>query len=437
MKNKTNKKFWKILTGVIGVGAICCIIPTSIVSCSKVDTTSSSETTNTISSVSNQWTTNFSNLENSTNFQTYVNKWLNVYTNDLSSNFALFAKNWVNLTNAKLPSNLDGYVSSSFSTTFQIPEVNSSTKKTNNVDETTTLYYKVEGANLVANSLKENSNHEFNFSIIYHEDYELIINSNLTTSEDINSGIKSVGITANYQDVEFSPTVLGNLDDLLNSNNTNVQVNGGWYLSNGNVSFTSSIFDSNATLYTVNFDKTTNPTNNNWISSPAICSPLSMMWTKFLVQASSNDDSNVGNAIKYQLNNSLWYTHFQNAIISGNATDLNSDLDNLASIANPNINLLDQLKKDSLNIIYPDPNMPTSSSTSSSSVTSSTNNNESTSQQIDQLENKIQSKLDSLSPLWGPIKTKIEDEIKQAIASGNSSTLLSSLQTIWTYLQNI
>lgn len=54
MKNKTNKKFWKILTGVIGVGAICCIIPTSIVSCSKVDTTSSSETTNTISSVSNQ-----------------------------------------------------------------------------------------------------------------------------------------------------------------------------------------------------------------------------------------------------------------------------------------------------------------------------------------------------------------------------------------------
>lgn len=434
---KNNKKKWlKICFGTLGVCAIGCIIPVSIVSCSKVDTTSSNEVTQTVSSVSNQWTSQFNTIESSSNFKSYVNKWLNAYTNDLSSNFASYAKNWATLTNAKLPTNLEWYVSNSLSTTFKIPDLTSSSKSESAVNETTNLYFKIDGASLVANSLKENSNHQFSFSILYNEDYELIINSNLTNTKNTNTGVKSIGITADYQNVSFTPTLLGNLDDLLNQNNTNVQIDGGWYLSSGNITFKSSIFDSDASLYTINFDKAVNPTNDSWIASSSICSPMSMMWTDFLTQA-ANDSTNVGTAIKYQIDNSLWYTHFQNSIISGYATDLNGDLVNLASIANPNLNSLDELKKDSLDIVYPDPNMPTSSSTSSSTTSSTQSDSGTTSQQINKLENEIQKKLDSLGPLFDPIKTKIEDEVKEAIASTSNSNLLNALQNIWNSLQYI
>ena len=112
-------------------------------------------------------------------------------------------------------------------------------------------------------------------------------------------------------------------------------------------------------------------------------------------------------------------------------------MDNLASIANPNLNSLDQLKKDSLDIIYPDPNMPASSSTSSSTTSTTQSDNKTTSQQINELENEIQKKLDSLGPLFDPIKTKIENEVKEAIASTSNSNLLSALQNIWNSLQYI
>ena len=166
MKNN-NKKWLKICFGTLGLFSIVCIIPVSIVSCSKVDTSSSNEVTQTVSSISNQWASQFNNIENSSNFENYVNKWLNTYTNDLSSNFASYAKNWVTLTNTKLPTNLEGYVSNSLSTAFKIPDLTSSSKDESSINETTNLYYKIDGASLVANSLKENSNHQFSFSILY------------------------------------------------------------------------------------------------------------------------------------------------------------------------------------------------------------------------------------------------------------------------------
>lgn len=154
------------------------------------------------------------------------------------------------------------------------------------------------------------------------------------------------------------------------------------------------------------------------------------MWTNFLTQT-ANDSTDIGTAIKYQMNNSLWYTHFQNSIISGYATDLNGDLINLSSIANQNLNSLDELEKDSLDIIYPDPNISTNNSTSSSTPSSTQSDNGTTSQQMDQLENEIQKKLDSLGPVFDPIKTKIENEVKEAIASTSNTDLLNTLQKIW------
>lgn len=430
-KMKTTTKLWKFLGISFGIGAVVCIIPSAIISCSSTNsTTSQTQTTNPISDTLNNWTTNFNNLENSDNYKTNVTNWLTSYVNDLSTNFNDFAilYNQLAKKDNSLPNIPTGYVASKLTIKFSIPDPINNTSENANVS--TTLYWKLDSASLVANSLQENDHHQFSFSIKYDEDYELIVNDNI--SKSTNSGINSVDITANFQNVMFAPTILGNWTDILNPNYQNINVYGGWYINDGSVSFTSSIIDNTSTPYTIDFSKSTNPTNESWINASSIMTPLSFMWND-LLDATNKDGNEIGSSIASQKDDSLWYSKFLNSSIYGFATSSHNNLTTLQSIANPNLQQLSALKTSSLNIIYPNPNTTT---TNSSSITSSSkNNSQNTSQQIDTLENKIQNKLDSLSPLFKPFKTKIEDEIKQAIASSNNTTLLNTLNNIWNTIQ--
>ena len=434
-KMKKTNKLWKFLGISLGIGAVVCIIPSVIISCSSTNsTTSQTPTTNPISNTLNSWTTNFNNLENSDDYKTDVTNWLTSYVNDLSDNFNSFATLYNQLTknNNSITNIATGYVASNLTMKFSIPDPINNTSENANVS--TTLYWKLDSASLVANSVQENDDHQFSFSIKYDEDYELIVNNNI--SKSTNSGIKSVDITTNFQNVTFAPTILGNWTDILNPSYQNINVYGGWYINDGSVSFTSSIIDNTNTPYTIDFSKSTNPTSENWIDAPSIMTPASFMWND-LLDATNKDGNEIGSSIATQKDDSLWYSKFLVSSIYGFATSSHNNLTTLQSIANPNLQQLSSLKVSSLNIVYPDPNIPTSNSTSSSTTSSTQSDNATTSQQIDNLENEIQNKLDSLSPIFDPVKTWVNNEIKQAIASSNSTTLLNTLQNIWKYLQNI
>lgn len=424
---KTTTKSWKFLGISVGIGAVVCIIPSAIISCSSTNsTTVQTPTTNPITNTLNNWTSNFNNLANSNDYKTGVTNWLTSYVNDLNTNFNDFATLYNQL--AKKDNSLTniptGYVASKLITKFAIPDPIDNSSENANVS--TTLYWKLDSASLVANSLQENDKHQFSFSIKYDEDYELIVNDNI--SKSTNSGIKPVDITANFQNVMFAPTILGNWTDILNPNYQNINVYGGWYINDGSVSFTSSIIDNTSTPYTIDFSKSTNPTNESWINASSIMTPVSFMWND-LLDATNKDGNEIGSSIVSQKDDSLWYSKFLTSSIYGFATSSHNNLTTLQSIVNPNLQQLSTLKTSSLNIIYPNPN--TTTTNSSSTTSSNKNNSQTTSQQIDTLENKIQNKLDSLSPLFKPFKTKIEDEIKQAIASSNNSTLLNTLNNIW------
>ena len=403
-------------------------IPSAIISCSSTNsTTSQTPATNPISDTLNSWTTNFDNLANSNDYKNDVTNWLTSYANDLSTNFNDFATLYNQL--AKKDNSITniptGYVASNLIMKFSIPDPINNTSQNANVS--TTLYWKLDGASLVANSLQENDNHQFSFSIKYDEDYELIVNNNI--SKSTNSGIKSVDITANFQNITFAPTILGNWTDILNSNYQNINVYGGWYINDGSVSFTSSIIDNTNTPYTIDFSKSLNPTNESWINASSIMTPASFMWDD-LLDATNKDGNEIGSSIATQKDDSLWYSKFLTSSIYGFATSSHNNLTTLQSIANPNLQQLTSLKASSLNIVYPDPDLTSTNSSSSNSSSNDTN----TSSEIDTLEKEIKSKLTNLS---APVRNAIENEVEKAIATGNSQQLLDTLQGIWDYLQYI
>lgn len=293
-KIKKTNKLWKFLGIGLGIGAVVCIIPSAIISCSSTNsTTSQTPTTNPISDTLNSWTTNFNNLENSDNYKTDVTNWLTSYVNDLSTNFNDFAILYNQL--AKKDNSLTniptGYVASKLTTKFAIPDPIDNNSENANVS--TTLYWKLDSASLVANSLQENNRNQFSFSIKYDEDYELIVNDNI--SKSTSSGIKPVDITANFENVMFAPTILGNWTDILNPNYQNINVYGGWYINDGSVLFTSSIIDNTNTPYTIDFSKSANPTNENWINASSIMAPLSFMWND-LLDATNKDGNEIGSS---------------------------------------------------------------------------------------------------------------------------------------------
>ena len=428
MKMSKNKKLWKFFGISFGIGAIICIVPTAIISCSSTNSaTSQTPTTNPISDTLNSWTTNFDNLENSDNYKTDVTNWLTSYANDLSDNFNSFATLYNQL--AKKDNSITniptGYVASNLTMKFAIPDPINNTNQNANVS--TTLYWKLDNASIVANSLQENDNHQFSFSIKYDEDYELIVNNNI--SKSTNSGIKSVDITANFQNVTFAPTILGNWTDILNSNYQNINVYGAWYINDGSVSFTSPIIDNTNTPYTIDFSNSSNPTNENWINASSIMTPASFMWND-LLDATNKDGNEIGSSIATQKGDSLWYSKFLTSGIYGFATSSHNNLTTLQSITNPNLQQLSSLKASSLNIVYSDQDLTSTNSGSSNSSSNDTN----TSSEIDTLEKEIKSKLTNLS---APVRNAIENEIEKAIAAGNSQQLLNTLQGIWDYLQYI
>ena len=425
---KNVRKLWKFLGIGLGIGAIICIVPTAIISCSSTNsTTSQTPTTNPISNTLNSWTTNFNNLENSDDYKTDVTNWLTSYVNDLSDNFNSFATLYNQLTknNNSITNIATGYVASNLTMKFSIPDPINNTSENANVS--TTLYWKLDSASLVANSLQENDDHQFSFSIKYDEDYELIVNNNI--SKSTNSGIKSADITANFQNITFAPTILGNWTDILNSNYQNINVYGGWYINDGSVSFTSSIIDNTNTPYTIDFSKSLNPTNESWINASSIMTPASFMWDD-LLDATNKDGNEIGSSIATQKDDSLWYSKFLTSSIYGFATSSHNNLTTLQSIDNPNLQQLTSLKASSLNIVYPDPDLTSTNSSSSNSSSNDTN----TSSEIDTLEKEIKSKLTNLS---APVRNAIENEVEKAIATGNSQQLLDTLQGIWDYLQYI
>ena len=260
--------------------------------------------------------------------------------------------------------NLNGYLPFTSSITFTIDD--------NSFCDIMTHWFK-----LISESVSnwtENSNNTFSFDLTQNYDVYFEAYPSHQTPEFSET---TFSVTQKLTDVTFASTVLSSLSNTLNSNNSQITLNAGWYVSK----CTADVYSSNdfanlqqgisiiknmlhlsgATNTTHSNSPTSqstitgsttfsNPTTSNQINSP-ITTDFYHTFANFLANTTSNTlSSNKEFTAKNnwpQINNSNWLGSFAMNGLAGYALN-NQDTITSNSVNNPNESLIDNLKTPTL-----------------------------------------------------------------------------------------
>lgn len=455
MKNK--KRIWKFIGGAIGLTAIACIIPACVVSCgsSSNSSSSSSSSTNstsstssssssqtsigiagsTLSEIATNWSNQFSKISQN-NFATTISNYLTNYAKDASTYFSNFANEYKSLTNPNLPASLNGYVNSELK--IEIHDIFDKISGTNDYHTLmdSVMFWKLDSVQFDAKSLTENASHQFSFDMTYNESYDFVVDASSLTKSGFQPNISTEAVTVQFTNVTFAPTLIAQINNSLNTNNSMINVYGGWYMNGGMMSFNHEL-DAlqemhSTTVHSVNFQNATNPTTSSWISSPSAVDPTSLAWVD-MMKDMTNEYSSTGSTTNPNLN-SLWYQDFEAPTIIGYANDGTSLYESTNTISNPNLSSLSTLKTQNLNVTLLH---DSSSSEPSPGTTSSSSDQE----QITVLQDEITAMENEYPDVFtGHLvdKTEFDHYMNQATEdSSNPSEELTDLQSAYDIISNL
>ena len=328
-----------------------------------------STTNATLSTVESQWATQFAKEEDSSNYASWMKNNLENYCANAATYFEELANQYWLLTNQAMPSKINAdYLP--YNVYCYLYEDISNINKTNSNSTTTTnpayyggnqavSYLEIDSVQLLSFSDTKNG---FDFTIGWN--YSVIYNQGSNATQ---SWVSQNNSFANiYQDVVFKPTVLTSIQNILNATNEQVIPVASWYIAcaKTNTPWSSSLGNITATKPTngeyPNLDYE-NPSTANLINAP-ICTSLYYWWTINTYSEASGFNQqqfNYGKITKQSsqiegyFNGNEWTT-FTPFGLAGYALNPHNKLITLKAVNNPDLNIISDLKSQSLSttVIY-------------------------------------------------------------------------------------
>ena len=336
------KHFWKYLGATFGVVSIAVITPICVVSCGSSTTsdnnTNANQSTNnlTISNLQTTWASQFSRIENSSDYSSWMKNNLEQYCKNVPSYFQELTNEYWKITNQKennnftsdyLPIQLDETITNQFS---------------NDLKSSKTWYINLEKATL--QSFSYNATTGFNLSLNYsYYDGLTYYNAGKLVVQNDNS--KTFTITEDISDAKFSPTILAPINELLNNNNSKIATLNGWYLSSCK---TNSIdFDGEAEGAT----SYANPTTTSFINAPNAINQLYIFIhpNNANTSTTSNGITNINKTSGWTYGGSAWDS-FSLGQIAGYVYNGSTLVNVNQTVSNPDLSLLSALSKSNLTV---------------------------------------------------------------------------------------
>ena len=339
---KIKKHFWKYLGATVGVISIAVITPVCVVSCGSSTTIANNTNANqstsnlTISDLQTTWANQFSTIENSSDYSSWMKNNLEQYCKNAPSYFHELTNEYWTITNQKENKN--------FTSDYLPIELNETiiNQFLNDSKSRETLYFNLEKATLQSFSYSATTG--FNLSLNYsyysgstsYNDGKLIVQ---------NDNAKTFTITEDISDAKFSPTILAPINELLNNQNSKIATLNGWYLSSCKTNSIDFYGEAEgATSYA-------NPTTISLINAPNAINQLYIFIhpNNANTSTTSNGITNINKTSGWTYGGSAWDS-FSLGQIAGYVYNESTLVNANQAVSNPDLSLLSALSKSNLSV---------------------------------------------------------------------------------------